>query len=799
MGVEEVEGVEEQLDLTPSPRLLEVLGDLPYRPWQCLAELIDNSFDDFIGNPDPDADVQPTVRVTLPRPSAGDDQAEVAVADNGRGMSAERLQNALKAGYSSNTRYGHLGLFGMGFNIATARLGQITEVRTSRAGDADWLIAEINFQEMRARDSFRVPLRREPKDDILTHGTQVVVRRLKPEIRDALKRANTVSSIRDMLGNVYSYLLRSEQPIAELPDANLLGRGFQLYVNSRRVKARLPCIWNASRKVDYKGTEIKAVQIVDRELPAAFACLSCGHWNKVETEDCVECGSQSIELRERRIWGWLGIQRYLDATDFGVDFIRNGRKILTSDKSLFTWENADTGESFVEYPIELPANQGRIVGEIHLDHAPVFYQKTDFDRASREWNDAVTVIRGEAPMQPEKARKRLYAENTTALARLFKGFRRNDPGLKCLIPGDGSKATHEQARTWAADFRKGLAEFMTDQAWFEGAQKHDAIKSGIRNSGKNDGSAVIAGGDSELGMRTGLGGPAATVPKDVLKEAEKKPGDKNRVETEEERFDRYRKSARTVASLRGEVNIQGVGKRLVRVFETREELLSPDGKNVPCLIHAGQGAELHVFVNGEHEIFREYGREPRDYAVFELAEFLRTLGNLREKVTSLAPEITRQLPDQRITDAALRERAEGILRTVRELVLPIASKHPDDLWACLPQQGKLLAERQAARTEPKLNWRKATANGEFAAYLDAFALASLVRSRPEALLDGNVFAATWSDWNDPDAKNRQVGRIARLLETAAEFLADSGRKGRLELSITRLTLDMLEDELAQAE
>jgi hypothetical protein len=38
----------EQLDLTPSPRLLEILGEIPYQPWQCVAELIDNAFDDFM-------------------------------------------------------------------------------------------------------------------------------------------------------------------------------------------------------------------------------------------------------------------------------------------------------------------------------------------------------------------------------------------------------------------------------------------------------------------------------------------------------------------------------------------------------------------------------------------------------------------------------------------------------------------------------------------------------------------------------------------------------------------------------
>lgn len=795
MSSELVERAEENLDLTPSPRLLEVLGDLPYKPWQCLAELVDNAFDDFLSDPDPDPQNRPTVSITLPKPSTADADAEVCVADTGRGMSLFQLESALRAGYSSNPRYGHLGLFGMGFNIATARLGHVTEVRTTRAGDHEWLIAEINFQEMRSRKSFKVPLRREPKDDALAHGTEIIVRRLKPEIRDVLKRTSTASSVRDRLGSVYSYLLRSENPVPELPDGSLAGRGFHLYVNTKRVKPRLPCVWSADRAVDHKGDRIHAIQIIDRELQPALACMSCGHWHKAEVDACVECGSSELELRPRRVRGWLGIQRYLDTADYGIDFLRNGRKILVSDKSLFTWENLDTAESIVEYPIEVPANNGRIVGEIHLDHAPVFYQKTDFDRSTRDWNDAVVMIRGEGPLQREKARQRNYPENSSPLGKLFKAFRRNDPGTKCLIPGDGTRAIHEQARRWAENFRKGLPEFLTDESWYQAVIDHEETKSGVRRDDADP------AGTKELSQRTGLGLGVADSRVDPVGS---QPSPKARVkpievETEEQRFARYRARARPLAGLSGEITVANLGKRFITVFDTREPLKSADGRSVPTVARTGKGASVEVYVNGDHEIFREYGREPRDYAVMEIVEHLRALAGSKDKITSVAAEVTRQFPDQRVTDAALRERAEAILRQIRSLLGPIAAEHADELWSRLPQQGKLLAEREAASADPKLDWRAATATGEFATYVDAFSLATLVKSRPDLLLDGAVFAATWSSWNDDATKDRQAARVARLLDTVGEFLTNGGTKSRLELSITRLTLDMLDDELAPSE
>ena len=35
------------VDVTPTPRILRTLGDIPFDAWQCFAELADNSLDAF--------------------------------------------------------------------------------------------------------------------------------------------------------------------------------------------------------------------------------------------------------------------------------------------------------------------------------------------------------------------------------------------------------------------------------------------------------------------------------------------------------------------------------------------------------------------------------------------------------------------------------------------------------------------------------------------------------------------------------------------------------------------------------
>src|ERR1022692_3533542 len=107
------------MDITPSARILRMLGEIEFDEWQCVAELVDNAFDDFseitrAGQGWPGGF---KVSVTLPGRGASLAGAEVVVRDTGRGMTRPMLEQAVRAGWSSNNRFDKLGLFGMGFNV----------------------------------------------------------------------------------------------------------------------------------------------------------------------------------------------------------------------------------------------------------------------------------------------------------------------------------------------------------------------------------------------------------------------------------------------------------------------------------------------------------------------------------------------------------------------------------------------------------------------------------------------------------------------------------------------------------
>jgi hypothetical protein len=90
----------------------------------------------------------------------------------------------------------------MGFNIATARLGTVTEVRSGRRGDDQWITATIDLREMQRRSSYEVPLRYERKDPD-EHGTLVSVTNLREDVVVKLKSASSIREVSKNLGRIY--------------------------------------------------------------------------------------------------------------------------------------------------------------------------------------------------------------------------------------------------------------------------------------------------------------------------------------------------------------------------------------------------------------------------------------------------------------------------------------------------------------------------------------------------------------------------------------------------------------------
>lgn len=127
------------VDITPNPRFLRMLGEIDFEPHKCIGELIDNAIDGFLRAPELFSNEQrlgPEITILVPHREQLDTRiGEIVVDDNGPGMTLSELVDAAKAGYSASSPVENLGLFGLGFNIATARLGSVTELRSGIVGE----------------------------------------------------------------------------------------------------------------------------------------------------------------------------------------------------------------------------------------------------------------------------------------------------------------------------------------------------------------------------------------------------------------------------------------------------------------------------------------------------------------------------------------------------------------------------------------------------------------------------------------------------------------------------------------
>jgi len=764
------------INVQPHPRLLGVLGDIEFQPWQCLAELVDNAFDEFLRHPGPRPET-PSVVITLPGKTSTPREGEVWVRDNGPGMTLEQLNNALRAGWTSNERYGQLGLFGVGFNIATARLGRIAQVRTTRADDATWTSVTIDLRELAAGGEFLLPVTHEPKSSPDEHGTDVVIRDLKPEHHDTLSRGQ--NKIKTVLGDVYSYLLEHQ--------------GFRLIVDGEAVRPRRACVWDKSRSVVRSGDRIPAVIEIDERLADRAACQSCGLWQDAGVDVCGDCGSDRLEVRERRIWGWLGIQRYLHKSDYGIDFIRNGRKILLRDDSLFRWDDPDdpSGRGQQEYPIEVPGT-GRLVGEIHVDHVRVNYQKNAFEYATPDWKRVLRTLRGEGPLLPRQAKALGYPVNRRPLARLFNGYRRNDPGLNYLIPGDGHRAIHEKAKEWADQFRRGVAKYQTDEEWYRAAQQHDQPPAPPEPDPPSSPGDILA--------TKGLLPPAPALPEAGAAPAPTAPAPTARPETEDERRTRWRAAAVSLPDMEAKYGLPGHGAALdVTVWLVHGHQLSrlSTKERLPVYVGAGRGSAVEVFVDGAHPVFVDFAVDARDLIVVELAEYLRVRDNSDTNLSALFYEIKQRcLPDHKIAGPFLNDNATRLLGRIREAMLPVIAGNAAGYWSYVSSEDQAAAERTFAIEGGADNWNDTLSTGEWVSYVPAFSLVRLLGSKPDSFLDGKVFRSPFTGLTDPTARALSTERIVDLLGDVAALADRPHKRGTEELQRGRLSCLLLEQELS---
>ena len=788
------------LDITPTPRILRTLGEIPFATWQCLAELIDNSIDAFLADESTSSDeCERKIIVTWTSESAAADKREIEVRDNACGMTIEQLNNAVKAGYSSNDPIGNLGLFGMGFNISTARLGELTRILTTRSGDSEWVGVEIDFQELIKTKKFNAPVIREHKENISDSGTRIIISRLRSGILAELPHRE--NDIRQRLETVYSPLLNTKEIIISF-------RGRQLQPKNH-------CVWSESRYVVYNNQNVSARVNIDRNLGDALFDLSRNCYLSADEAEPYYSGQQEgkefpthIVERGKRLTGWLAIQRYADPNDFGIDFVRNGRKILVSDKSFFQYENPITGQKELQYPLELGTSiGGRIVGELHVDYLLPTYQKNDFDRSDNSWAQTVEAICGIGPFLP-KSRKALgFTEpNDSPLCVLVNAFRRVDKGTKCLFaPNDISKG-------YLARFRRGERDFLDDSLWWKSAQEEDQKQNtgGSRSTPVHTGDAPSDDIDAYLDVPktapTSVStGTAPTTSIETPTQIVVSPPPQVSVPETTTRDELIRRST-LVNSLSGKYKFGNPGPLNVKVYELGSGDILVRGEKKPCFF-SSDGIECDFVYNPSHPILAQYPITPKTLLLKYLAEKFKARDGLADIVTVFAALVEDTMQEERIDRQSLQDKASSVFDLFREK-LSIALRHQAKaVVECIHESSGEVEETvtNLLQANPALitKFQSATAEGYDAIdYVPPKTLYRLVEKFPEDVFDGKVLHTPFNvinlnnDMATGRARDEAKDRVLSFIKDTLRLTAGYGQRVQKdELARASLSVGFLLKEL----
>jgi len=104
------------VDITPSPRILRMLGEIEFDEWQCIASwsITHLTTSAISGRPARPGRAANKVSVTLQAREPAS-RLRVIVRDTVQGMKPREARGRRACGWSSNDRFDKLGLFGMGF------------------------------------------------------------------------------------------------------------------------------------------------------------------------------------------------------------------------------------------------------------------------------------------------------------------------------------------------------------------------------------------------------------------------------------------------------------------------------------------------------------------------------------------------------------------------------------------------------------------------------------------------------------------------------------------------------------
>lgn len=834
------------LNLTPDTKVLIALTHTDIKPLDALCELIDNAIDSFSS-----AKLQglgianPCIRIDLPSiKEINNDEGVVRVSDNGPGLTMETAEKALRAGFSGNNPYDTLGLFGMGFNISTGKIGSITRFYSARENSDKALEVTIDLNKINSSKDYNVVAYYVEKGK-LSHGTIIEISNWWPNGNDNRGFVKNLVSygakkIRDELGRRYATILKENE--------------IRIFVNEGECEAFEHCVWDDSRYVEKnKHGKIPAVFRFDTVLHTQKKCANCTTTLESYQNECPACGSHENRTIEERVKGWVGIQRFDDLSEYGIDLIRNGRAIRISEKAAF-FEFVDEFQKVLkDYPID--SNYGRIVGEVHLNHVPVDFMKQDFQRSSPEWHRAMVFLRGESSLQPTQPGADM---NSSPIYKLFQGYRKIKTAGKTDLYMGVWDPVKEEPRRISRDvekdfydrFKKKEQGYYDDAEWWKKVEEADKkpVKEmplcpvcGCQNLEEAEvcvscqsvlrGKNCISCGEliplsAKMCPKCGksqepeiikpwicnICGTKNDPTFDLCKSCGAHRGDENHLT-----FDYLNKHSNKNDSLSIDdcsIELANGNQSVpikVAVYEVEETLKSNGGnKSLPIFTDKTDLSTLSIFINPNHRMFKQCKMRVEQMISEEIAEFIFMTNraiNVKDG-THTIPFIAWQIIEKYWADRLegsgndLRTSVEEVFNTIKEKLMLSGNKELGTYFDLLnSEQQKELVNQMINANEDIAKLSEYMADGTYLKFAPVSFLVNLFEVKPEFFFDGRVWDEPYLDSNIGEAvtvfmQERTKALYKGCLEDILFFIKYNSPSEKI-IQKTMLAVELLKQKVAE--
>ncbi len=839
----------ETFDLTPDPKVLIALTHTPMQPLDALCELVDNALDSFQAAKLQGVPIEhPIITVDLPRPSElSRGEGCIRIRDNGLGLTKDMAEKAIRAGFSGNNPYDSLGLFGMGFNISTGKLGRRTRFFTCRREEETAIQVVVDLEEMQRRGSYTVPFARTEKPQAFEQGTEILVTGWWPE-------GNPNSSFTKKLVQYGMPVIRRE--MGRRYATILRDRDVRLVINDENCEPYEHCVWSGSRYVERRNHgQIPAKFEFDEVVGLQRRCSSCFALVPQERSTCPACNSAGLRTLEERIRGWIGIQRFDDDNNFGIDLIRNGRAIRIAEKAAFFEYEDEFKKTIKDYPID--GQYGRIVGEVHLNHVPVDFLKQDFQRSSPEWQRAMSYLRGNSSLQPSQPGA---DSNNSPVFKLYQGYRRvRNFGRGDMYMGywDPEKEqpvriSRDTEREYYARFLSKEPGFYDDTEWWKLVEQADnpppkeLVECPECHAQNLEGHDVCAICDHVLIGKSCLNAECLeTIPRSAqscphcgmsqtisiqspwlcsvcsarnsaarthCEECGNEHGTVNTLSLEYLSQHSYKSDALSISGY-SILLADGTYSQAhdVDVYVTDGPIrhnLDPD-HHFPLIVFRGE--RMEIFADVSHRLFKRFGVKVEQMIASELAQWIcdyhrRLSGDMKHSLSNLQGAIIADLWSERLEDSPERVtiEANAFLNTMRQRLPSILGEKATDFFHDVEEEErKLMIDNMIDQGEDISELGQMVSSGRYLLFVPETTVLKAFQTYPSLFFDGNFWDVAYNSLRDlsgillEHAQERTRTTYHNCLQDAIVFLKHSSRD-LLIVRRTRLSLEFLNQKVVDA-